>query len=64
MDEWSQQSRPLEPLEVGAGLGEPQPAAVDVADAEVAADQGVDVDAAGQDVAAGAGEVEAWRRGR
>jgi hypothetical protein len=50
VDEWSQQTRPLEPLEVRARLGQAQPTAVDVADEEVAADQGVHVDTAGQDL--------------
>ena len=59
MDEGSGQTRTVEPLEVRARLGQAQPTAVDVADEEVAADQGVDVDAAGQNVASGAGEVEA-----
>jgi hypothetical protein len=47
----------LEPFEMGAGFGQPQAAALDVADGEVAADEGVDVEAEGEDIASGAGEV-------
>ena len=41
------------------GSARRSPRQSDVADGEVAADEGVDVDAAGEDVASGAGEVEA-----
>jgi hypothetical protein len=58
VDERTQHTRAGEPFEVGAGLGQAQTAATDVADRDVAADEGVDVDAAGEDVAARAGEVQ------
>src|SRR3954452_24418191 len=54
----AQEPRARQLLQVAAGLGEPEPAAVDLADPEVATDERVDVDAAGEDVAPSAREVE------
>src|SRR5690348_15474740 len=52
MDERSQQAGASELLEVGAGLGEPSPDALDRADPEPAADQRVQRDAPRDDVPA------------
>ena len=49
---------PLETVQVHARFAQPAALAHDLADAEGAADQSVDVDAPGEDVAAGPGEVE------
>src|SRR5690242_4742238 len=58
VDEWPQQSRPAEAIQMDAGLAQPTALAEDLADVEGATDQCVDVDAAGQDVATGAGELQ------
>jgi hypothetical protein len=47
-----------ESLQVGAGLTEPAPDAFDVADPETLSDKGVQVDAAGDDVASSFGILE------
>jgi len=57
MNEGPKKAGPVKPFEVGAGFGEALTTAEDVADVEVASDEGVEVNAAGEDVAAGAGEV-------
>jgi hypothetical protein len=58
VDEWAEQAGTAEPVEVYARLTQTAPLAEHVADAEGAADEGVDVDATGQDVAPGGGEVD------
>jgi hypothetical protein len=58
VDEWPQQAGPAESVQVDAGLAQPTACTEHVADAEGAADQGVDVDAAGEDVASGRDEVD------
>ena len=58
MDEWAEQAGTAEPVKVYARLTQTAPLAEHVADAEGAADEGVDVDATGQDVAPGGGEVD------
>ena len=58
MDEWPQQSGSTETVQVHARFAQPAALAQDLADAEGAADQSVDVDAPGEDVAAGPGEAE------
>ena len=44
-------------VDTGTGLGQAQATAPDVADVELASDEGHDVDAPGEDVTAGAKEV-------
>ena len=51
MNQFAQHAFVGESLQVGAGLTEPAPDAFDVADPEALSDQGVQVDAAGDDVA-------------
>src|SRR5690606_21204682 len=59
---WSEVSGSADAFEVGAGLAASAAAAQDIADGEGAADECVEVDAAGEDVAAGGGEGE-WGAG-
>ena len=56
VDEWSEESRALEPFEMGHGSAKrsPRPATSPI---KVAANECVDVDAAGEHVAASAGDV-------
>ena len=51
MNQLAQHALVGESLQVGAGLTEPAPDAFDVADLEALPDQGVQLDAAGDDVA-------------
>ena len=51
MNQFAQHPFMGESLQVGAGLAEPAPDAFDVADSEALSDKGVQVDAAGDDVA-------------
>jgi hypothetical protein len=58
VNEWPQQSRSAEAVEVHARLAQSTTLADHLADAEGTADQSVDVHAAGEDIASGAGEVQ------
>ena len=56
VDEGPEQAGAGEAFEACAGLSKAQAAAADGADGELPPDEGVDVDATGEDVAPGAGE--------
>ena len=55
MNQFAQHALVSESLQVCAGLTEPTPDAFDVADSEALSDQGVQLDATGNDVAASLG---------
>src|SRR4051812_176955 len=58
VDERPQDPGPAEPFQVGARFAQAAPLAEHVPDAEGATHEGVDVDAPGEDVAPGTGEVQ------